>query len=299
MRVLVTGANGFVGKWMCEHLQSEGDEAIALDRSIDICDAQATRAHISTLDFDSVIHLAAWADVGSSWTNAEKVFTINATGTLSLLQAVAEYKPGARVLLVSSAEVYGHVKPNDIPITEDTSLQPVSPYAASKVAAEYLGVQAQLAGKLNVIRARPFNHIGPGQRPNFVVSAFAKRIVEAQREGRHEIGVGNLTPQRDFTDVRDVVRAYRLLLERGEPGEVYNICSGEAVSIEDVVKRFIAVSGVDVVTKQDPELVREVDLPVLRGDCTKLHRHTGWTPEITLDRSLSDVYDQWVKELSV
>jgi GDP-4-dehydro-6-deoxy-D-mannose reductase len=197
------------------------------------------------------------------------------------------------VLLTSSAEVYGAVKPEHLPLGEASPLLPVSPYAASKVAAEFLGVQAHLGHGVPVIRARSFNHVGPGQSPLFAVSGLAKRIVEAERTGGKELPVGNLKPRRDFTDVRDVVRAYRLLILRGEAGAVYNVCSGTDVAIEDVARRLLALaeSGLDLVV--DPGLERPADVPVLRGDSTLLRSATGWRAEITLDATLREVLDYW------
>jgi GDP-4-dehydro-6-deoxy-D-mannose reductase len=196
-----------------------------------------------------------------------------------------------RVLVVSSAEVYGRVQPGDLPLTEDAPLRPVSPYAASKAAAELLAVQAHLGHGLPVVRARPFNHVGPGQSPTFAVAAFAHRIVEARRTGASTLHVGNLTPRRDLTDVRDVVRAYRLLIERGVPGEVYNVCSGRDVAIEDVVRRLLELAGADLELEVDQSLLRPVDVPVLRGDGGRLHAATGWEPAIPLDETLRDVLD--------
>jgi GDP-4-dehydro-6-deoxy-D-mannose reductase len=197
------------------------------------------------------------------------------------------------VLLTSSAEVYGAVPQDLLPVTEDAPLAPVTPYAASKVAAEYLGVQAHLAYGLPVIRMRPFNHVGPGQSSAFVVSALAQRIVEARRNGADSIVVGNLAARRDLTDVRDVVRAYRLLAERGVAGEVYNVCSGRDIAIADVALQLQSLAGVDLQFELNPDLNRPVDVPVVRGDFTKLHEATGWEPSLSLERTLLDVLEQW------
>ncbi len=195
--------------------------------------------------------------------------------------------------MTSSAEVYGAVPEHLLPVTEDAPLAPVTPYAASKVAAEYLGVQAHLAYGLPVLRTRPFNHVGPGQSSAFVVSALAERIVEARRSGAASIVTGNLTARRDLTDVRDVVRAYRLLAERGVAGEVYNVCSGRDVAIAEVARQMQRLAGVDLEFELDPALARPVDVPVVRGDYAKLHAATGWEPRISLESTLRDVLDQW------
>jgi GDP-4-dehydro-6-deoxy-D-mannose reductase len=231
--------------------------------------------------------------VGRSWTDPAAVFQVNAIGTLYVLEAARACARPPRVLLISSAEVYGAVPEDRLPVTEEAPLAPVTPYAASKVAAEYLGVQAHLAHGLTVVRVRPFNHVGPGQATGFVVPALAERIVSARRTGASSILVGNLSARRDLTDVRDVVRAYRLVAERGVPGEVYNVCSGRDVAIEEVAGRLQALAGTDLRLELDPSLARPVDVPVVRGDAAKLHAATGWAPAIDLDRTLLDVLAQW------
>ena len=193
---------------------------------------------------------------------------------------------------MSSAEVYGAVRPDQLPVGEDAPMLPRSPYAASKAAAELLAVQAHLGHGLPVIRARPFNHVGPGQAPGFVVAALARRVVEAARDGRTTLAVGNLTARRDFTDVRDVVRAYRLLVELARPGQAYNVCSGEDVSIEGVLRRLLDLAGARLEPEPDPRLMRPVDVPVLRGDPARLRAATGWAPEVPLDGTLRAVLDE-------
>jgi GDP-4-dehydro-6-deoxy-D-mannose reductase len=214
-------------------------------------------------------------------------------GTLNILEAARACAAPPRVLLTSSAEVYGAVAEDELPVGESTPLAPVTPYAASKVAAEYLGVQAHLAYGLPVIRVRPFNHVGPGQSVGFVVPALAARIAEAARVGDRTIPVGNLAARRDLTDVRDIVRAYRLLMEMGTPGEVYNVCSGRDVAISEVADRLLRLAGADLTLVADRQLMRPVDVPVVCGDPTRLHKTTGWQPEFDLDTTLRDVLDQW------
>ncbi|MHB8681172.1 MAG: GDP-mannose 4,6-dehydratase [Acidimicrobiales bacterium] len=289
MRALVTGGKGFVGGWLTSHLRERGDEVVAVDREVEITDADEVRRAIVDVGPDVVYHLAALAHVGRSWADPGTVFRVNALGTLYVLEAARACTPAPRVLLISSAEVYGEVSPEQLPVAEDAPLAPVTPYAASKVAAEYLGVQAHLAHGLPVIRVRPFNHVGPGQGTEFVVPSLAERIVEAGRTGSGSVGVGNLAARRDLTDVRDVVRAYRLLAEDGIPGEVYNVCSGTAVSIRSVAERLLELAGVDAGLVTDPLLARPVDVPVLCGDPSKLGATTGWAPVIPLDQTLRDV----------
>lgn len=294
VRAFVTGARGFVGTWLVSHLQDQGDEVVAVDREIDVAHGGELSAALADAAPDAVFHLAALTHVGRSWSDPEEVFQVNALGTLHLLEAARACRPTPpRVLLVSSAEVYGALSEEALPATEETALAPVSPYAASKVAAEFLGVQAHLAHGLRVIRVRPFNHIGPGQGPGFVVPSLASRIVEARRSHRHTLPVGNLDARRDLTDVRDVVRAYRLLVERGTPGEVYNVCSGRAVSITELAHRMLELAGADLELVLDPELVRPVDVPVVCGDPTKLRTATGWMPSFGLDQTLADVLEDW------
>jgi GDP-4-dehydro-6-deoxy-D-mannose reductase len=293
VRALVTGAKGFVGSWLTAHLVESGDEVVAIDHEVEITDGDAVRGAVVDAAPDVVYHLAALTNVGRSWTDPSEVFRVNAMGTLWVLEAARSCPHPPRVLVTSSAEVYGAVPQELLPVTEDAPLAPVTPYAASKVASEYLGVQAYLAHGLQVLRMRPFNHVGPGQTSGFVVSALAERIVEARRSGAESIVVGNLTARRDLTDVRDVVRAYRLLAERGEAGEVYNVCSGRDIAIADVALQLQSLAGVDLRFDLDPALSRPVDVPVVRGDYAKLHAATGWEPRLSLERTLLDVLEQW------
>ena len=198
-----------------------------------------------------------------------------------------------RVLVVSSAEVYGIVDPDQLPLDEDTPAVPASPYAASKLAAEAVALQAWRGYGQPVIVVRPFNHIGPGQSPNFFVPALAKRIVDARRSGADSLRVGTLTTRRDFTDVRDVVVAYRLLMERGVPGVVYNVCSGTDIAMSEVAALLLELAGSHLALETDPDLVRPVDVPVLRGDAGRLHGATGWEPVIPLATTLADVLASW------
>jgi GDP-4-dehydro-6-deoxy-D-mannose reductase len=180
-----------------------------------------------------------------------------------------------------------------MPLDELTPTAPLTPYAASKLAAEALIGQAFRGHGQEVIVVRPFNHIGPGQTPNFAVPALAKRIVEADRRGDRSIAVGNLAARRDFTDVRDVVKAYRMLIESGTPGEVYNVCSGHDVAIEEIANTLLRLAGTSLEFKTDPALTRPVEVPVLRGDPTRLQQVTGWKPEIPLEQTLADVLEYW------
>ena len=296
MRALVTGGSGFVGQWLQDHLRHRGDDVVAPD--VDITDPLALGQAVAAFAPEAVYHLAALTNVGESWAEPRRTFEVNAEGTLNLLEAARSLPTAPTVLLVCSAEVYGQVGPADLPLREDSPLRPVSPYAASKVAAEFLGLQAFLAHGLPVIRVRAFNHIGPGQAPTFVVSSLARQIAELSIRGGGAVKVGNLSPQRDFTDVRDVVRAYRLLVEGGVPGQVYNVCSGEAVAIEEIARYRLERAGGDLRLEVDPERVRPVEVPVLKGDPQRLVAVTGWRSEHSLHQTLDDVLAGWRQELA-
>jgi GDP-4-dehydro-6-deoxy-D-mannose reductase len=295
MKAVITGASGFVGRHLVAHLEAAGHETIGVDRAsdgIDITDGAAVRELFEQLQPDVVYHLAGWADVGASWTAPVEAFRVNAEGTLNVLLAAAEAGV-QRVLAVSSADVYGIVAPDELPLTEDSPLRPASPYAASKVAADYLGLQAWLGRHLPVIRVRAFNHLGPGQTDKFVAPALASRVARAELEGGEVLTVGDLSARRDFTDVRDVVRAYRLLMERGEPGEVYNVCSGVDLAVQDLADQLVAQARVPLRLEVDPALLRPVELPVLRGSHDRLTRATGWEPEIPISQTLTDLLEDW------
>ncbi|HXW32795.1 MAG TPA: GDP-mannose 4,6-dehydratase [Acidimicrobiales bacterium] len=297
MRAFVTGGKGFVGSWLVSHLQEHGDEVVAVDREIDVCDAAALRSALTDAAPEAVYHLAALTHVGRSWADPEQVVRVNVLGTLHVLEAARRCRPVPRVLVVSSAEVYGALDESALPADEDSVLAPVTPYAASKVAAEFVAVQAHLGNGVPVIRVRPFNHVGPGQAEGFVVPGLAKRIVEARRQGLDTLPVGNLSARRDLTDVRDVVRAYRLLAERGDPVEVYNVCSGRAWSIAEVADRLLAIAGAELELVEDPDLVRPVDVPLLVGDPGRIRVAVGWVPKIEIDRTLADVLDEWQRRV--
>jgi GDP-4-dehydro-6-deoxy-D-mannose reductase len=292
MRALITGGKGFVGQWLAAHLKDHGDEVAVIDLETDVADGTAVRRVLHDVAPDAIYHLAAMTHVGESWEDPSQVLRVNVLGTAEVL-AAARTRPQARVLVVSSAEVYGVVGPEQLPLGESTPTAPASPYAASKLAAEAVALQAWRGYRQPVIVVRPFNHIGPGQSPNFFVPALAKRIVEARRSGAGSLRVGTLTTRRDFTDVRDVVVAYRLLIERGAPGEVYNVCSGRDVAMSEVAAQLLALAGADLTLETDPELVRPVDVPVLRGDAGRLRAATGWQPSIPLATTLADVLASW------
>jgi GDP-4-dehydro-6-deoxy-D-mannose reductase len=304
MRVLVTGAAGFVGRHLVRALARRGDEVFAgalegaplpgADAELaaarwlpmDVTDTPSLTAAVARARPDAVVHLAAQSSVGASFGDALGTWEANATGTLRLLHAVG---PATRVLFVSSAEVYGPVPPAEQPIREDRPLRPTNPYAASKAAAEMAAVHAALGGVADAVIARSFNHTGPGQDERFVLPAFARQLAAAA-DGDGVLRVGNLEVRRDFLDVRDVVRAYLLLLDRGARGEAYNVASGQAVSLREVLDEMIALRGVPVRVEVDPARVRPADVPVLCGDPSRLAA-LGWAREIPLRDTLADLLD--------
>jgi GDP-4-dehydro-6-deoxy-D-mannose reductase len=294
MRAAVTGGRGFVGHHLTAHLHSLGDDVAVLDRNgadgVDIIDAVAVQRWIEHVGPDIVYHLAARSHVGASWNDEEAVQRVNVGGTANVLSACSAAGV-ARIVVVGSAEEYGRIDASAVPVRETTPLRPVSPYARSKVAAEELALAAQREGSIDVICVRAFNHTGPGQSPSFLVPGLATRIVAAERAGTDDIAVGNLDSVRDYTDVRDVVRAYRLLAACGRPGQVYNVCSGNGVTVADIARGLLALARRPLRLAVDPELVRPVDVPVLVGDATRLRDATGWTRQIPLERTLADVLD--------
>ena len=292
MRALITGASGFAGRHLLAHLAAQGDEVIASDRrdgGPDLLDGPAWQALLATVRPDAVYHLAAQASVAASWQDPVGTLRANAEGTLNVLLACRDAEVG-RVLMVSSSDVYGAAAAGvgGSFLVESTPLQPVTPYAASKAAAEQLALQAWLGWGVQVVRVRPFNHLGPGQDERFVAGALAARVVTAER-GNGEVVVGNLEAVRDFTDVRDVVRAYRAALHQGVPGEVYQICSGRGVAIAELADILVGLALHPVRLVADPGLLRPVDVPVLVGDAARLRACTGWVPTIELAATLAEL----------
>lgn len=292
MKAIVTGAHGFVGPYLTAHLESKGDEVVGVDHEVDITDADAVRSRFADELPDVVYHLAAASHVGDSWSAPAQVVRINTEGSLNVLLAAVEAGV-ERVVLIGSAEEYGHVTPDQLPITEDTPLRPVSPYGASKAAAEMLASYIVRGRDLPVVCVRPFNHLGPGQSDRLVASTLAQQVARNERSGGDEVLAGDLSPKRDFSDVRDVVRAYRLLAEKGRPGEAYNVCSGRAVAIRELADVLIGLSTRPMKVTLDAERLRPVDVPVLHGDNSKLVRDTGWKPEIALEQTLADLLEWW------
>ena len=287
--VLVTGAAGFVGAHVVRDL-----DGAAVPGSADVTDADALAAELRAARPAAVVHLAAVSSVGDSWANAAEFWRVNALGTVTLLDAVRAEVPAARTLVVSTGEVYGNS--HGRPAGEDDPVVPLSPYAASKAAAELECARAARVEQQDVVVARPFQHIGPGQDERFAIGSWTRQIARLEKQGGGILEVGNLTVERDLTDVRDVARAYRLLLEPAVPAGVYNVASGRAVSLASVVEILVGLAQCPVEVRQNPARVREVDAGVLVGDATRLESATGWKPEIPLEQTLADALDEARRE---
>jgi GDP-4-dehydro-6-deoxy-D-mannose reductase len=296
VRIWVSGARGFVGSWLVPHLEAAGHAVVAVDRDVDVCDAGAVAASIAAAAPDAIVHLAALASVAASLGAPAQTARVNALGTLHVLRAAQAHAPAARVLLVSSGEVYGAAA-EGAAFDESAPLAPGTPYARSKAAADRLGLVFAARG-LDVVRARPFNHTGPGQGDVFVASSFARQLAEIEA-GRREpvLAVGNLAAVRDFLDVADVVEAYRLLLAPSVPAGAYNVASGAGLSIGALLARLLAASRAKPEVREDPARWRPANAAV--GDAGRLRRRTGWAPRIPIEDTLARLLDDWRARISV
>ncbi|MBW3629726.1 MAG: GDP-mannose 4,6-dehydratase [Gemmatimonadetes bacterium] len=304
MRILVTGADGFAGTHLLAELSRTGTHQITAGAygsvgretdesgvrwvSLDVTSQESTRAVIAESGPELVYHLAGQASVGESFRSPQQTWEVNATGTLCVLEALRqEGLSTSRLLLTSSAEVYGDAA--EQPVPEPTPLRPLTPYGASKAAAEMIGAQFARAGMVEVVIARSFNQIGPGQDERFVLPSLARQLVRILRGAEEpELHVGNLDVQRDFLDVRDGVRGYVAIMERGQSGEAYNVCSGEGRPLQEVVSRLVELSGTGARIVVDAARVRAVDIPMLEGDPTRL-RSLGWSRTVPLAQTLEDL----------
>ena len=317
-RAFITGIAGFAGSHLAEHLLGMGLEvsgaslpaggtanvdhlgdAIRLYPG-DLSDAAWVRSVLAEVRPDYVFHLAAQAAVPTALAAPAQTLVNNIVGQLNLLEALRALSLSPRVLIIGSADEYGLVRPEELPIRETNPLRPNNPYAVSKIAQDFLGYQYFLSHGLPVVRLRPFNHIGPRQGPGFVVADFARQIAEAEAGLRPPIvRVGNLTARRDFSDVRDIVRGYALALERGEPGEVYNLGSEQAWSIRQVLDTLLGLSRVPLAVEPDPARLRPSDVPVVVSDCSKFRAQTGWHTTYSLVASLRDILDYWREQVAI
>jgi len=313
VRAFITGASGFAGSHLCEHLLAQpGWELFALcfsgcstenldplhDRITmlpgDLLDAEWVYRTIAEVRPEVVFHLAALSSPSASFADPAGTLTNNIVSQANLFQAILLAGLNPVVLIIGSGEEYGMIRPNEVPVNEDTPLRPANPYAVSKVAQDFLALQYFLSHGLRAVRVRPFNHIGPRQALGFVTADFAHQIATAEAGLQPPvIRVGNLSAKRDFTDVRDMVRAYLLAATRGEPGQVYNIGSGAAHSIDEILQNLIGFSQVPLRVETDPQRMRPSDVPVLVCDSTRFHQRTGWEPRMALARSLRDILDYW------
>ena len=313
MKALITGITGFVGSHLAEYLLNMGNvEVSGIERwrsktenidhiknkikfiECDMRDATSVEKAITTIKPDKIFHLAAQSFVPTSWHAPAETLTTNIIGQLNIFEAVRETGIDCAIQIAGSSEEYGMVYENELPIKETNPLRPLSPYGVSKVGQDFLGYQYWASYKLKVIRTRGFNHTGPRRGDVFVESTFAKQIAEIEK-GKKEpvVHVGNLDARRDYTDVRDMVRAYWLATEKCEPGEIYNICTGNDWKIQKILDFYLSLSNIKVTVKQDPARMRPSDVPVLLGDNTKFCKATGWKPEIPFEQTLTDLLNYW------
>jgi GDP-4-dehydro-6-deoxy-D-mannose reductase len=312
MRALVTGADGFVGQWLLTTLLAGNYEVSGIVRgsepalstlpaalagqiawhTADMTDATRLRNVVRESVPGVVFHLAAQSFVPTSTQDPLGTIDTNVLGTAHLLQAVRDFAPDAKVLVVGSADAYGAVTLAQLPVREEQPLSPRNPYAASKAAAELVALQYARAGWCRAVATRSFNHTGPGQRPAFAVASFARQVAAIKAKQQAPIiEVGDLTPRRDLCDVRDVVNAYVGLAKSGESGRAYNVCTGTDVSMADIVKQLLSIGGVTADIRQKPELVRPTEIPVLRGDPSLIMRQIGWKPKVPLSQTLADMLE--------
>jgi GDP-4-dehydro-6-deoxy-D-mannose reductase len=308
MRVLVLGASGFVGRHLLAECARRGDEVFGTHRPgeevpagaavswvpMDLLDSGSIEVALGTARPEGIVHLAGQADVGRAHRDPLETFRLNAEGTLRVLAVQRERAPAARTVVVTSGEIYGAVPAAELPVREERAPDPRTPYGLSKAAADSAAAVAARGWGMPVVRLRPFNHVGPGQRRGFVVPDFASQIAAIERgEAPAVLRVGNLSPRRDFTDVRDIVRAYRDALERGRPGEAYNLCSGRSVSVGEVARMLLARARVAIEIESEDARRRPQDLDEIRGDAAKARRELGFRPSIPLESSLAEVLEEW------
>lgn len=315
MKALITGITGFAGSFLAENLVNQGKFEVSGTyfsenslsnvelvkdhlklHQLDLQDFEAVKKLISEEKPDVIFHLAALAAAGESFANPSKFINNNVDSQVNLFESIKAASIKPKVLVVSSAEVYGDVDTSDLPIDEQTPIRPVNPYGVSKVACDFMGLQYFLSDNIPVIRVRPFNHIGPRQTPSFVVARFAKAIADIEK-GHEEpiLKVGNLEAKRDFTDVRDMVQAYVDLMEKGEVGEVYNAGTGKSFKIEEILSKLLALSSKEIIVEKDQSLFRPIDTPDLVCDNSKIKSTTGWEPKINIEETLSQTLDYFRK----
>ena len=300
MRALITGSQGFVGRYLRRELEENGYEVVGLDIQTgegavqaDLLDPEEIKAAISQVQPDAVFHLAGQADVARSWQIPQKTMEINVIAAVNLMEAVRAFNPSVRMVLVGSSDQYGNLGEAGRMVSESLVTHPQTPYAVSKKAQEEMAQVYVRAYGMNICMTRSFNHGGAGQRLGFLIPDFASGIVKVERGEAKSLKVGNLTSRRDFTHVKDVARAYRLIGEKGKPGEVYNVGSGVTWSAQEILDKLCAMAVCPIPVEQDPARMRPSDTPVICCDHTKLTTDTGWQPQIPLEDILSDTLREW------
>lgn len=312
-KVLITGIGGFAGSHLCDFLLTKKDLTVfgtdlrkngpaqtpkALVYTVDLTDYHVVTKIIAEIKPDYIFHLAALTSPAKSFSHPFDTLENNIKAEINLLEAVKNEKLKARILIIGSADEYGLVKPEENPVGENQPLQPTSPYAVSKIAQDFLALQYALAYKMDIVRVRPFNHIGPRQNPGFVVCAFAKQIAEIEKgKKKPVISVGNLSAIRDFTDVHDMVEAYYLTLLKGKTGEVYNLGSGRGYKMKEILNLLLSHASKKITIRIDQSLLRPIDDPILVCDASKFYKLTGWSPKIALKDTLKSVLEYWREQI--
>lgn len=306
-KVLIIGAAGFVGGYLIDHIQATCKWPISATKmpqemitynvdiiDLDILDKKAIKDVLLKTNPNYIFHLAAQSSVAVSWNNPAITVDINIKGSLNVLDAVKELNINPRILLIGSGEEYGYVHPNEIPILEETTLRPGNIYAATKACQNMIGRIYSQAYGMEIMMVRAFNHIGPNQSPVFVVADFCKQVAEIEH-GKKEpiIYVGNLSAKRDFLDVRDVVHAYTLLMQYGIKGETYNVGSGKAVSIQQILEKILTIAKIDIKVETDTSKYRPIDVPIIEADISKLVNNTNWSKKIDLDETIKETLTYW------
>lgn len=300
MKALITGSEGFVGKYLRAELEAHGYDVTGLDlapgektAAVNLLEAEKVDALLKELQPEVIFHLAGQANVGLSWKKPAMTMEINLIAAINLMEAARKYCPDCAIVLVGSSDEYGNLKEKGQLVSEETPLQPVTPYAISKIAQEQMGQAYAKSYGMKICMTRSFNHGGAGQKPGFMIPDFVQGIVKVERGEADTVSVGNLESKRDFTHVKDIVRAYRLIAEKGRAGEIYNVGSGKTYSAGEVLDRLIEMAKCQVTVRQDPARMRPSDTPVVCCDHSKLTRDTGWEPEIGLDEILKDTIEYY------
>lgn len=308
MKALIIGGGGFVGPYLAKHLSNDLGYTVTVTKTeketlnlkeaeivnLDILNKEQIKEQLTEEQPDYVFHLAAQSSVAYSWKNPTLTIDVNVKGCANLLDVLKDLEKKPRVLLIGSGEEYGHIKENECPIIEDNQVRPGNIYAATKVCQNMLGKIYADAYGLDIMMVRAFNHIGPNQIPVFVVADFCKQVADIEKGNQDPIiKVGNLTAKRDFTDVRDVVRAYAMIAKNGKRGETYNVGTGKAISIEKILNHIVSLSECNIKVEVDPMKLRPIDVPIIEPDITKIVDQIGWHPEISLDKTLKETLAYW------